>query len=76
MPLLYEQKSTYTFRKTRYLDFPPHLHDAVEIVYLKSGSSLFMHGTEKTLLRPVMFSSAFPTKSMVMNTAGIPSCIL
>lgn len=62
MPLLYEQKSTYTFRKTRFLDFPPHLHDAVEIVYLKSGSSLFMHGTEKTLLEAGDVFVSFPNQ--------------
>lgn len=62
MPLLYEQKSTYAFRKTKSLDFPPHLHGAVEIVYLKSGSSLFMHGTEKVLLEAGDVFISFPNQ--------------
>lgn len=62
MQLLYEQKNTYVFRKTKSLDFPPHLHDAVEIVYLKSGSSVFMHGTEKTRLEAGDVFISFPNQ--------------
>ena len=62
MQLLYERKSTYVFRNTPSLDFPPHLHDAVEIVYLQEGSSLFMHGTEKTLLEAGDVFISFPNQ--------------
>lgn len=62
MQLLYEQKSTYVFRQTHSLDFPPHLHDAVEIVYLQAGSSLFMHGTEKTQLEAGDIFISFPNQ--------------
>lgn len=62
MKLLYEQKSSYVFRHTRSLDFPPHLHDAVELVYLEKGSSLFMHGGEKTLLEAGDFFISFPNQ--------------
>ena len=62
MQLLYEQKNRYVFRFTRSLDFPPHLHDAVELVYLKAGSSLFIHGTEKTRLEAGDFFISFPNQ--------------
>ena len=62
MQLLYEQKNTYIFRKTTNLDFPVHLHDAVEIVYLKSGSSVFIHGTEKTCLKAGDIFISFPNQ--------------
>ena len=62
MELLYEQKNSFVLRYTDHLDFPPHLHDAVEIVYLKSGSSLFMHGTEKTLLEAGDIFISFPNQ--------------
>ena len=62
MKFLYEQKSSYVFRFTDHLDFPPHLHDAVELVYLKEGSSLFMHGSEKTLLKAGDFFISFPNQ--------------
>lgn len=62
MQLLYEQKSTYVFRNTRSLDFPTHLHDAVEIVYLQAGSSLFIHGTEKTVLEAGDIFISFPNQ--------------
>lgn len=62
MRLLYEQKDRYVFRYTNHLDFPPHLHDAVELVYLKAGKSLFMHGSEKTLLEAGDFFVSFPNQ--------------
>lgn len=62
MKLLYEQKNRFVFRYTRSLDFPPHLHDAVELVYLKAGSSLFLHGTEKTRLEAGDFFISFPNQ--------------
>ena len=62
MRLLYEQKNKYIFRFTHYLDFPPHLHDAVELVYLKEGSSLFTHGGEKTRLEAGDFFISFPNQ--------------
>lgn len=62
MKLLYEKKNRFAFRYTRSLDFPPHLHDAVELVYLKAGSSLFIHGTEKTRLEAGDFFISFPNQ--------------
>ena len=45
MELLYEQKNSFVLRYTDHLDFPPHLHDAVEIVYLKTRRLAREHST-------------------------------
>lgn len=62
MKLLYEKKNSFVFRFTDHLDFPPHLHDAVELVYLKTGRSLIMHGGEKTWLEAGDFFISFPNQ--------------
>lgn len=62
MKILYERKDRFVFRYTDHLDFPPHLHDAVELVYLKSGKSLFMHGNEKTWLEAGDIFVSFPNR--------------
>jgi len=41
---VYESKKRYAFRHTSQLDFLPHLHDAVELVYLERGEADFLDG--------------------------------
>lgn len=60
--ILYEQKNRYVFCKTAKLDFLPHLHDAIEIVYLKSGSSVFLYGNEKMSLEAGDIFICFPNQ--------------
>ncbi len=61
MRLEYQSRYDFRFTKTiRKLDYPPHLHNAVELVFLRSGKSLVTYGTEKAWLHAGEVFVSFP----------------
>ena len=63
MKLLYQDNHGYRFvRDSRKLDFPPHLHEAVEVYYFLEGESLVQCGTEKYMLTAGDLFIAFPNQ--------------
>lgn len=63
MKLLYQDNHGYRFVKdSRWLDFPPHLHEAVEVYYFLEGESLVQCGTEKYRLSAGDLFIAFPNQ--------------
>lgn len=63
MKLLYQDNLGYRFVKdSRRLDFPPHLHEAVEAYYFLEGESLVQCGTEKYKLTAGDLFIAFPNQ--------------
>lgn len=62
MQLRYENHGGYIFTKPRNLDFEPHIHNAVEIVYLTGGSSLVLCGRQKRMLQAGELFIAFPNQ--------------
>lgn len=61
MKLLYQDNHSFQFSKgKRKLDFPPHLHGAVEVVYLLEGQSLVQCGNRKYELHAGDLFIAFP----------------
>ena len=63
MKLLYQDNHGYRFTKApRKLDFPPHLHGAVEVFYFLEGRSLVQCGTQKHQLEAGDLFIAFPNQ--------------
>ena len=63
MKLLYQDNHGYRFVKDhRNLDFPPHIHEAVELYYFMEGESVVQCGTEKYRLRNGDLFVAFPNQ--------------
>lgn len=62
MQLHYENHGGYIFVRTKGLDFEPHIHNAVEIVYLTGGSSVVLCGTQKRKLTAGELFIAFPNQ--------------
>ena len=63
MKLLYQDNHSFQFSKgKRKLDFPPHLHGAVEVVYLLEGQSLVQCGNRKYELHAGDLFIAFPNQ--------------
>ncbi len=59
---VYETKDRYAFRYTSRLDCPPHLHDAVELVYLEKGEGDFLDGDTWTHLTAGDIFISFPNR--------------
>lgn len=63
MKLLYQDNHGYRFSKDyRKLDFPPHIHEAVEAVYILEGESTIQCGNEKYRLCAGDLFMAFPNQ--------------
>lgn len=57
-----EYKTKVEFEKRSRLDFPPHLHDDVEIVYVIRGNGEAFCAGKKYSIEPGMFFVAFPNQ--------------
>jgi AraC-like DNA-binding protein len=63
MKLLYEQRRGFRFSKgADKLDFAPHIHSAVEIVFLTAGSSEALYGRERISLASGDVFIVFPNQ--------------
>jgi len=63
MPLLYEEKTSYRFRKeTNPADFPIHIHNAVEICVMLEGSCQVLYENRKFDLGAGDIFFAFPNQ--------------
>ena len=63
MPLLYEEKTNYRFRKeTNPADFPVHIHNAVEICVMLEGSCRVLYENRRLSLGPGDVFFAFPNQ--------------
>lgn len=63
MPLLYEEKTSYRFRKeANPADFPIHIHNAVEICVMLEGSCQVLYENRKFDLGPGDIFFAFPNQ--------------
>ncbi len=63
MKLLYQDKKGYHLRYSEYpVDFPPHLHNAVELVYLARGSCTVFYDKERLFLSQGDLFLAFPNQ--------------
>lgn len=61
MKIPYQDKRGYYFRcGERTLDFPPHFHNAIEMVYLTRGSCTVFDGTNRFLLSEGDIFFSFP----------------
>ena len=63
MKLLYQDNHGYRFvKECRNLDFPPHIHEAVEVYYFLDGESTVQCGNEKYRLCAGDLFIAFPNQ--------------
>ena len=61
--LFYQQRSGFYFDyHTNMLDYPAHIHNAVEIVFLLEGSSVAWRGTERVELSAGDVFVSFPNE--------------
>lgn len=77
MKLFYQQRSGFYFQKHKgELDYPAHIHDAVEIVFLLEGSSRAYCGKEPVSLAAGDIFVAFPNQVHSYENSTDTSCYL
>ena len=62
MKLLYQENNTIRFHVRDTLDFPLHLHNVLEIAFLRAGSATAVCGTERFMLEAGDVFLAFPNQ--------------
>ena len=62
MKLLHQGNHRLTFSRSKNLDYPPHVHNAVEIVVLKKGSCRIFWGKGSDILEAGDIFFAFPNQ--------------
>ncbi len=62
MPLFRQQDPNIRFQKRTSLDFPVHIHDVLEVVFLREGSATAICGNNRYPLKPGDVFIAFPNQ--------------
>lgn len=57
-----EIKNNLYFRKDSYIDFPPHLHDDIELMFVEAGQAIAYCDGREYNLTPNSFFIAFPNQ--------------
>lgn len=62
MKLIYQGKQDYVFSHRTWLDFPVHLHNALEVVFLTRGQTTVLAGSKPRVLQAGEVFVAFPNQ--------------